>query len=98
MGFEPSDVIDAISSVVDGELGEGVGGVWGDRDDMEVLGGGNGVAVLIEWAELHEVYLMGEGVSITKGEKEKKNGKGSIKPVTGFNPNHTLILKTIQCG
>ena len=57
MGFEPSDVIDAICSAVDGELGERVGWVWGDREDMEVLGGGggNGTAVLIEWAELHGV-------------------------------------------
>lgn len=68
VGFRPGEVVDAVSGVVSDELGDGDGGVRGEVEDVEtavaedseVLGGGDGEAILVEWAEL-------DGVTVERG-------------------------------
>lgn len=65
MGLRPGYVVDAVGGVVGGELRDWEGWVWGELEDVdaavaqdaEVLGGGDGHAVLIEGAELHGVSV-----------------------------------------
>ena len=65
VGLGEGEVVDAVGGVVGGELGEGLGRVGGEGEDVEaavaedaeVLGGGDGDAVLVEGAELHRVTV-----------------------------------------
>lgn len=66
--FRPGEVVDAVGGVVGDELGDrGEGGVRGEVEDVEaavaedaeVLGGGDGEAVLVERAEVDGVTVEG---------------------------------------
>lgn len=63
--FGPSDVVDSVGGVVCDDFGDWESGVRGEfettvTEDAEVLGGGNGYGVFVEWAEL-------DGVTVERG-------------------------------
>lgn len=64
VGLGPGDVVDAVGGVEGGNFGDGSGGEVEDveaavAEDAEVLGGGDGEAVLVEGAEFDGVAVEG---------------------------------------
>ncbi|CAI0476090.1 unnamed protein product [Linum tenue] len=65
VGFGPGEIVDAVGRVEGDDLGEGSGRGWGKgedvdasvADDTEVLGGGDGEAILVEGAEFDGVAV-----------------------------------------
>ena len=85
MGLGPGNIVDAVGGVEGGEFGDGSSGREVEdveaavAKDAEVLGGGNGETVLVEWAEFYCVAVEW-GLEDWHGRGSDGGGGGGVGP------------------